>query len=165
MTHRVKNLINKAIKIACIVLMLLFFVPAFTVSCSNQSVEVSPVHSIVGYYGDVDRFGEREVFSSPSPWVIILFLVPLALFILWLNFSDSIKKHLWVYIASIGGILVDFLVWGMFKSKVYSVAADNLADVQERFGYIGSMIMLIILSVLVMISAWQELILSKKEEK
>ena len=111
MSPKAKGLINKAIKIVCIILMILFFVPAFTVSCSNQSVEVSPVHSIVGYYGDVNSLGEREVFCSPLPWIIILFLIPLALFILWLNYSDNIKKYLWVYIASIGGILVDFLMW------------------------------------------------------
>ena len=153
MSEKAKLYLSRGIKIVCILLGLLFFVPAFTVSCSSQSIDVSPVHSIFGYYSTSGYSGEREVISNPAPWVIVLIIIPIIVFILWLHFSDSIKKHFWVYIASAGGVLVDFLMWGVFKNKVYAVAAENYADVEEQFGYTYSMVLLVVLAVLVAIHA------------
>lgn len=149
MSQKAKNLIERGIKIVCILLCCLFFVPAFTASCSGESVDVSPVHSVVGYYGQNGFSGEREIISNPAPWCLLLLVIPLGIFISWLILSEEKRKAFVLYAISGSGVVFDFLMWHEFKSKVYSIAEEWYADVTPQFGYKYTMVLLVVLTILI----------------
>ena len=153
MTDKAKTLISRVIKIACILLCVLFFIPAFTVSCSGEKVaDVSPFQSVFGYYQTNEYSGQQSVIHEAEVWCVVMLLLPIMLLVIWCLFN-LIKKPIITYIASLGCVITDFIMWGIFKNSVYTVASTNYADVSVKFGYIGTMLLLIILTLLLIIHA------------
>ena len=148
-----KTHISRIIKIICILLGVLFFIPAFTVSCGGEKVaDVSPFQSIFGYY-QINEYSEQQSeIHEPEVWCIIMLILPAMLLIVWCLFN-LIKKPIITYIASFGCVITDFIMWSIFKNSVYNIASTNYADVSIKFGYIGTMLSLIIVTILLIIHA------------
>ena len=69
--------IRNIIKLISIILVIMFFVPTFMVSCSGQNINISAAQVMSGV--SVQSFGEKQQISEPSPVLILLLLIPVAI--------------------------------------------------------------------------------------
>lgn len=165
MTEKVKPMVTRVVKIICILLGCMFFMPAFTVSCSGKTVDVTPVHSVVGYYGESSYSGEAEVFSNPAPWILLLLAIPVVILIIWNIISNDSRKKITLYSLSSTGIILYYIIWRAFEKRVYSVADEWSADVETQFGYTCTNILLVLLAVFVVAHAILTFIPKSTESK
>ena len=119
------------IKAISLLLIILFFVPAFAVSCSGEKVNVSAAGAMGGYSSD---YGEV---SSPQPALILLLLIPIAIAVVMFVkqlLNEEKKQSLIVLILA----CVDFIGWLLFKSKVSEFCQQNHANYTSKIGFILS---------------------------
>lgn len=140
--EKLRITLSRVVKIVCIVLICAFFMPAFTVSCSDKEVDVTPIHGFWGYIEKDPLISEETiVVSAPDGKYALLFLIPLFVLILWLLYSESVKKRIFMNVFTIAGSIVDVIVLILFKNQVYSIADDYYLDVQVRYGFPLSLIL------------------------
>ncbi len=125
-----KNNFKTALKALALLLIILFFVPSFAVSCSGQTFNVSAFSAMGGY--ESDTLGQV---SNPQPILIVLLLLPIAMgVIMFLKQLVNEEKKQSLVMLILG--VVDFIGWIIFRSKVISFCAENMCDVSTKFSYV-----------------------------
>lgn len=104
----------------------LFFCPSFFVSCSGKDVKVSAMTAVKG----VSMYGDQVV--DPHPVMLVCLLLPVAaLALLYLKkFSDQATAGL-----AAACMVVDFIVWLVFRSAVKKIADENYCDFRTSAWY------------------------------
>ena len=126
------------IKIVCVILTSLCFVPAFTVSCANRDiVEVTPWQSIFGYYSVNEATQRKDLLHEAEPWCIFMVVMPLVLVIIWFFFKNAKRAYI-LHLVTIGGVFGDCALWAVFKKEVCVAAASSGALVNPQIGYYGT---------------------------
>lgn len=123
----------------CVVL---FFCPSFFVSCSGKDVNVSAMTAVKG----VSMYGDQVV--DPHPVMLVCLLLPVAaLALLYLKkFSDQATAGL-----AAACMIVDFIVWLVFRSAVKKIADENYCDFRTSAWYalnLAAQLVIIFLSAL-----------------
>lgn len=145
MHDSLKKKFRLGIKFCCALLGICFFIPSFMVSCSGQTVNISAAQSVVGYYNDDVQ---HSLIQEGAPWCILLLVLPLIICILWCVIN-LIKNKLIFYTSAFGCTILDFILWLIFKSQVFSIVYSKwLLTPQIKFGFIGSIILLPIILIL-----------------
>lgn len=145
MHDSLKKKFRLGIKFCCALLGICFFIPSFMVSCSGQTVNISAAQSVVGYYNDDVQ---HSLIQEGAPWCILLLVLPLIICVLWCVIN-LIKNKLIFYTSAFGCTILDFILWLIFKSQVFSIVYSKwLLTPQIKSGFIGSIILLPIILVL-----------------
>lgn len=115
------------IRIISIVLLLVFFIPCFTVSCSKQTTDISAMTATFGYKNSLG-----QTVANAQPGLLLLLLIPVLLLII------TLVKKLNPVILSIltcGSSVVEFIIFIVFKSGVKSFAEKYYCNFETKFGY------------------------------
>lgn len=133
--------IKRIFRLLLLVCIAFVFCPMFMVSCSGQEIEVDVMTAV----GGMSLYGEPVV--KPHPVMLLLLLIPVI--ILVLSFVKKIhgKKIAW---CSVVGLVVDSVLWIIFKKTVEKIAGENFCTCETTGWYYANMIV-IVLSIIVMI--------------
>ncbi len=133
--------IKRIFRLLLLVCIAFVFCPMFMVSCSGQEIEVDVMTAV----GGMSLYGEPVV--KPHPVMLLLLLIPVI--ILVLSFVKKIhgKKIAW---CSVVGLVVDSVLWIIFKKTVEKIAGENFCTCKTTGWYYANMIV-IVLSIIVMI--------------
>lgn len=132
--------VKNVLRLISVILIAIFFLPTFLVSCSGQDIEISAKTIMAGY----SIRGEEVI--EPHAMCVIFFFIPIALLVIWiLKNKLSLKKT--ALISSILGIL-DFFLWIYLKSSVKEAALDNSCTFKTTGWFLINQILLILLSIL-----------------
>lgn len=124
---------------------ILFFVPSFTVSCSNQNVNVSGVDIMAGM-----KTEDGVYVVDPHPIMFVVMLLPIVLIVMSFIIKQNHKRDL--YIVTLVCAVVDLFVWLYIRSAVSQAASDYMCSSRTNAGYyltVISLIVLIIISALI----------------
>ena len=134
--------IKHLMRIISLVAILIFFLPTFIVSCSDQTVSVSAVRLVGGvkYYG--------EYLINPQLWVLLLLALPVILLILWIaNKATSLQmKNIITIVIS----AADIILWAVLSEKLSNWAEENLCGHSTTFWF-GLNIVLLIIAIIIAI--------------
>lgn len=108
------------LKACSMLLIVFFFCPVFLVSCGGEKVNVSAVHTVVGYESS---YGDQ--ISDPQPLLLIALALPIIMLIVLLAKSMLEKK---VAISVISCACIDLIVWFVYKESVKAFADENGCD-------------------------------------
>lgn len=115
------------IKICAVVMIVFFFIPTFTVSCSGQEVSISPVGATFGY--EIEDYGQ---ISDPALGLLFLLAIPIALLVI--VFRKGMQDKTIQLVTLILSVL-DFIIYLAFKSGVTNAAEEVYATASNRFGF------------------------------
>lgn len=136
-----KNMNGSIVKLITVVLMIMFFFPLCTVSCSGQTVDVNGVKATFG----MDVLGQH---IDGNLFCGLLFLIPCLILVIFCIKKMSIDyKHL---LTLIGGIISAIILF-VFKSKITNLAQEAYSEAKFTGCYYGEVIgniLLIILSLM-----------------
>lgn len=133
-----KRKVSLGVKVTSFFLMVFFFFPFCTVSCSGTSVEVTGAKAAFG----TEVMG-RQVDGKAV--CALLLLIPLLILILYsLNFISG--KLLAMLTAA--GAVVDLIILFSFKSEITKMAEQAYSEVEFSFGYYGEVLLNIVLIIL-----------------
>lgn len=138
--------IMRILSLSCIVFA---FCPVFLVSCSSQVVEVDVMTAV----GGMSMYGETVV--EPHPIMLLCLLIPIATSIMLFVKKITPRK---VAINTMVIMLINFIMWLIFKSAVKEIAEQNYCKVEVTGWFylnIVSIILIIILAFLIVIKALQ----------
>lgn len=138
--------IKNVLRVLSVICLVLVFCPAFLVSCSGETVNVSAMTAV----GGVSMYGEKVV--DPSPIMLLCLFIPIAILVLLFikNIADKTNAAI---IAACG--VVDLIMWFVFRSKVKEIAEEALCDFKSTGWFvlnIISLVLIILLTAIVMIS-------------
>ena len=128
--------VRNIIRAISVILAVLFFVPSFMVSCSGSKVNISAVNAIGG------RVNGEEV-SSPNPGLIILLLIPVAIFAVWCLKTKLNAKYAAIITVAAAGL--DFILWLVFRGRVEAIASENYCEFKVLGGFVFTILFLLIL--------------------
>lgn len=111
----VKNVL-RALSILCLVFV---FCPAFLVSCSGQTKDISVLTAI----GGVSSMGEQVV--EPHPIMLIALLLPIVMIVVL--FLKRFEGNSATKITVVAGA-IDLIVWLVFRSSVKKFAEENYCE-------------------------------------
>lgn len=117
--------INIAVKIAALVLLVLFFVPTVSISCSSMEVEISAFDAASGNVADKINYELEGDYADPDsdeykPEPILYLLVVFAAAIFVIANQNSIASA----ICSLGSLILLII----FKSSVNTRVEENLSE-------------------------------------
>lgn len=118
--------INNILKVIVTFLIIFFFIPTFTVSCSGEEKGISAIGVVGGYSS------QGYTISDPQPTVLFLLAIPIV--ILVVLFMKGIKNRTFAFIVA-GLALVNFIAWIVLKSGVKEYAENYNCDFEARFAY------------------------------
>ncbi len=96
-------------RVICVLLLIFFFVPAFTVSCSGQDISVSAKDAMMGMEMD-----GRELFEGNFA-AFLLLLIPFGALVV--TFVNTLQEKIVTIVAGACGA-ADFIGWMVFRSKM-----------------------------------------------
>lgn len=129
--------VKRTLKIISSILMILFLIPTFLVSCSGEEKSVSVLNIT---FGMKSQYGDTIVKANPI--AAIAFLLPLALLVLWCNRKKLQDNILAIATAAIGA--VDFIVWIVIRAKVKGFAEENYCEYKTLWPFFLNITLLII---------------------
>lgn len=135
--------VKSALKVLSVVCFVLAFCPNFLVSCSGQSMNVNVMTAV----GGVSMYGEKVI--KPQPLMLVLLVIPAAIFVLLLIKKYMDKKNARI-IAVLG--VCDLILWFVFQFAAKSIAEKNYCSFKVTAWYVINIIvqlLIILLSVLV----------------
>ena len=135
--------VSRVIRILLLMCMIFVFCPMFFVSCSGQTVDVSVMTAVKG----IKVYGENII--RPQPIMLITLLIPLA--VIFVSFSKKFTPSK-AATCSMICMIVDFIVWLIFKSAAVRIAKENMCMFEISAWFYLNMsviILLIILNLLV----------------
>ena len=139
---------------AALVLIVLFFIPSFCVSCGGIEAEVSGFGAAIGNVNVKDS--EENATPEPAPWLFILPILS-ALIILYAN-----KKRIISTACALGNIVMMF---------VFKLAVEAYVDKEELQGYLevetkpAFTIYIVICILIVLALAFDKFVLGKKKNR
>lgn len=129
------KIIIRVLVIGCFIL---GFCPYFLVSCSGKELSVSTMDAVVG----VRYEGERV--SKPYPLMIIIFLIPIGIFVL----TFLLNKNKKVFCGCILAISVgDFIFHFVFRFKVKELAEISDCEFNIAIGFVMALILIVLTAV------------------
>lgn len=128
----VKNVL-RSLALLCIIFV---FCPAFLVSCSGQTINVSVMTAV----GGLSMYGDSVV--DPQPVMLVCLLIPVVSLILLFRKKMADKKVAGIVMA-INAINV--IVWFIFKSAAQRLAADNLCTFKTTGVFAFNMIAMVLI--------------------
>lgn len=136
-----KNLsIKYIIRLIALILIVIFFIPTFMVSCSGHSVEISAKTVMSGY----NLQGENII---DSHFICILFLlIPVGILLIW-----SIKGKLTIKFTALITIIsaiIDFIMWIILRSSIKKAALENSCSFKSTWWFWFNLILLLCLIIL-----------------
>ncbi len=122
-----------AVRILAALLLILFFVPAFTVSCSDirMEISVSAADAATGIKADV--LGSREELSEPVPVLFLLLILPAAVLFLSLVRKEAVRRMMAP--IALAASLADLILWIVFRRGVERAALENYFSFSSRAGF------------------------------
>lgn len=137
---------KKIIRVLSLLCIVFVFCPVFLVSCSGQQVDVNVMTAV----GGMSMYG--EVVVEPHPIMLICLIIPVALLITL--FLKKIAQKKLAMIALIT-MIVDFIVWIIFKTSVQKIADANYCTMETTVWYYFNMIsmaLIVIFAFLILIN-------------
>lgn len=109
--------LKNLIRLVTLLIMVIFFMPTFLVSCSGRDLEVGAARTMTGY-----SFQGEKVIEPHLICVIFIFLPIIILGIWFLKgmVTDKIKA-----LVTAVGALADIIMWIIFKSEVKKIAVQS----------------------------------------
>lgn len=144
MSKDVKSFLNakNVIRLLGILLIILFFVPSFLVSCTYSGYDVTSYKlSTFKMLTGVNIEGEQ--FLKPTIGVIIFLLLPIA--ILVITFLKKFLSNMIMSIVITACSAVDFIAWLGLSSKVKAGAAEIYCDSKPMFGFVLNLLFLLVI--------------------
>ncbi len=135
--------VKSALKVLSVICFVLAFCPNFLVSCSGQNMNVNVMTAV----GGVSMYGEKVI--EPQPLMLVLLVIPAAIFVLLLIKKYMDKKNARI-IAVLG--VCDLILWFVFQFAAKSIAEKNYCSFKVTAWYVINIIaqlLIILLSVLV----------------
>lgn len=131
--------VMRGLSFICIVFV---FCPVFLVSCSGREIEVDVMTAV----GGMKMYGETVV--EPHPIMLICLLIPIA--VLVLLFTKKLEQKQ-IAICSFVCMLIDFVVWIIFKSTVKKLVEQNYCTFETTGWFYANMISIILIIVLTLL--------------
>ncbi|MCI5621988.1 MAG: zinc ribbon domain-containing protein [Lachnospiraceae bacterium] len=143
MSKDVKSFLNakNVIRLVGILLIILFFVPSFLVSCTYSGDDVTS-YKLSTFKMLTGVTIEGEQFLKPAIGAIIFLLLPVAILVI-----TFLKKYLSNMIMSIvitACSAVDFIAWLVLSSKVKAGAAEIYCESKPMFGFVLNLLLLLV---------------------
>ncbi|NLY49181.1 MAG: zinc-ribbon domain-containing protein [Clostridiales bacterium] len=123
------------IKIVTLLLVIMFFVPLFAVSCSGQIFEFSAARLTTGYSYQGDKLVE------PHPVCILLIILPVAVFAA----SFLIKNSKLLSLLSGASGIINIIMLASIISNAKNEAARNYMEFETRVGFYLSLLLNLVL--------------------
>lgn len=130
---------SKIIRIGAIALIILFFIPFFSVSCSNQTIAISGVEMTFGKQLVV--MGQSAGFQAGSIIMILLLLIPIGIAII--SFSKKFIK-LEGIIAAVSSVVYFILVLVAYQ-YISDKAKQNFSEFRPEIGFYLSVLINIVI--------------------
>lgn len=141
--------VKKVLRVLLLLCIVFTFCPSFLVSCSGQNVNVSVMTAV----GGVSAYGEKIV--DPYPIMLICLLIPVGMLVLLFVKKFADKKTAGIIL---GGAVVDFIIWFIFRSSVKRIAEENYCTFKTTVWFvfnIAALLLIIVLSALVVLRKMQ----------
>lgn len=138
--------IKKIMRVLALLCIIFAFCPSFLVSCSGQDMKVNVMTAVKG----VSMYGDKVV--EPHIIMIVCLLIPIAVLVLLFIKKFNDKQTAGIIL---GCVVVDFIVWLIFRSSVKKLAEQNYCTFKTTGWYVINiivMLFMIVLSVLVVIN-------------
>lgn len=123
------------IRVFSIIIIFLFFIPTFMVSCSGQNIDISAKTAMVGM-----SYGGEKVVDTHAVCIIFL-LLPIA--ILVVSFVRKKLNEKVIAIVTAACSALDFILWFVLKNGVKDVASRNVCTFKTTGWFVINQIMLI----------------------
>jgi len=138
------------LKVVTLLLMVMFFVPLFTVSCQGHKFDFSAARLSMGY-----TYNGREIVK---PYIVcgLLLIIPVVVFVI----SIIIKNNRILGLISTVSGLIDITLLIIIIQKAKSKAEDNFLYLNVGFGFYLNLLLnlvLIILSIFIIIGESQKI--------
>ena len=131
--------IKRVLRGLAILLIVFTFCPAFLVSCSGQTINVTVFTAV----GGVSSYGDKIV--DPHPIMLICLILPIAMIaVLFIKKLLDTK----VSIITLAAAVIDLIVWLIFKSQVKKVAMENYCNFKVTAIYVFNIIVLVLILLL-----------------
>ena len=143
MSKDVKSFLNakNVIRLLGILLIILFFVPSFLVSCTYSGYDVTS-YKLSAFKVLTGVTIEGEQFLKPSIGAIIFLLLPIA--ILVITFLKKFLSNMIMSIVITACSAVDFIAWLVLSSKVKAGADEIYCVSKPMFGFILNLLLLLV---------------------
>lgn len=109
--------LKNLIRLVALLVMVIFFMPTFLVSCSGKDLEVSAARTMTGYNFQGEKVIESHLICA------IFILLPIIILGIWFLkgiVTDKIKA----LVTSVGA-LADIIMWIIFRSEVKKTATQS----------------------------------------
>lgn len=131
-----KNIsIKKITKIVSLLLIVLFFMPLFTVSCSGQEIGFSAARLTTGYSYRGEEVIKAHIICS------LLIVLPILVFVIWF----IVKNSKIINVAIGGSGLIDIILLISIIAKAKGQAEEMYMDFRTNFAFYLSMILNLVL--------------------
>ena len=142
-----KITVQNILRVLSILCLIFVFCPAFLVSCSGQTADVSVLTAI----GGASSGGQK--IADPNPVMILALIIPILIIALLFIKKFDEKKNAMIIV---GAGVVDFILWIMFRSGVKKFAQQNYYEFKSTGWFVLNMIVLaliIFIAVMIVIEA------------
>lgn len=136
--------VKNIIRLLSILLMVFFFVPAFSMRLYRFSINISAFRAMVGM--NVEILGQKISVFDPNVICIMMLLLPIAMLVLWC--LKSVLKDKIAAIASGSCAVVDFIFWIALCVGVNKEATDNYCTAKVTAGFIFNILFILAIAVL-----------------
>lgn len=109
--------LKNLIRLVALLVMVIFFMPTFLVSCSGRDLEVSAARTMTGY----NLQGEKVI--EPHLICVVFILLPIIILGIWFlkgMVTDKVKA-----LVTAVGALADIIMWIIFRSEVKKMAVQS----------------------------------------
>ncbi len=131
--------VKNVLRVLSLLVIIIFFVPTFLVSCSGQEVELSAYKAMVG----VKVYGETVV--EPYLVMILLLLLPIAM--LAVLFMKKMSKKI-TKIVLLSMPIVDLILWIIFSANTKAQAAENYCEFKVTAWFVINILCLLLFIIL-----------------
>lgn len=163
---KVKNWKSIIVKIIALALIVLFFTPLFTVSCSvgynNYEISFSGLECAIGKNVDAEYGGSGKI--EGNLFAGSLLILPVVLLAVFFAKSKNVFKYLLGTVLSVAGLILFY----MFYLEVYrKISGENIGLFKVDFSgaFYGSLLLYIVVIILCAVGFLEDSRIMKRELK
>lgn len=109
--------LKNLIRLVTLLVMVIFFMPTFLVSCSGQDIEVSAARTMTGYSYQGEKVIESHLIC------VVFILLPIIILGIW--FLKGIVTEKIKALVTALGALADIIMWIIFRSEIKKTAVQS----------------------------------------
>jgi hypothetical protein len=127
--------LKNLIRLIALLVMVIFFMPTFLVSCSGQDIELSAARTMTGYNYQGEKVIESHLIC------VVFILLPIVILGIWFLkgiVTDKIKA-----LITAVGALADIIMWFVFRSEVKETATQSGFSFSTTGWFAANLILLV----------------------